>query len=229
MEPSLLLLQIAILFLPGMIWAHLDAKFATKGSPGQVEFIARAFVFGVASYVLTFLVYLRKGWSFSVGDLKEMDSTFILTPEMGWQVIIATIVGFVSSIAWMYGVRFKVLTRILQYLGATRTYGDEDVWEYTLNSNAATSEYVHVRDIANQIVYAGWLLTFSSTGKMREMVLRDVQVFDLDGNALYDTPRLYIARPQEGMHIEFPATAAHIDKDPKTVETDNDRQVPPAA
>lgn len=56
---------------------------------------------------------------------------------------------------------------------ATKTYGDEDVWDFTFNSSDAAVEYVHFRDFANRIVYAGGVREFSETDKLRELVLRD--------------------------------------------------------
>lgn len=210
MTPSPFLLQLAILFLPGVIWAHLDSKFATKGAPSQLEFLARALVFGLVSYATTYLLFWLFRYPFEFIDLEEIDSATVITRAVVSQIVAATAVGFILSVVWMYGVRFKWLTRLLQWIGATRTYGDEDVWDYTLNSRSAVSEYVHYRDFDNEIVYAGWVLVFSETGKLRELVLRDAQIFDFDGNLLFEQPRVYIARKAEGMHLEFPATSAQI-------------------
>ncbi len=100
------------------------------------------------------------------------------------QIAIATVVGFILGVIWLYAVNYKWMTRFLQTIGATKTYGDEDVWDFTFNSSDATSEYVHVRDFENKIVYAGWVAVFSETGKMREVVLRDAIVYDFDGSQL---------------------------------------------
>ncbi len=94
--------------------------------------------------------------------------------------------------------------RALHRIGATRKFGDEDVWDYTLNARVATVEYVHFRDFANQLVYAGRVASFSETDRLREVVPRDVQVFDFAGRMLYDTPMMYLARPPGQIHIGFP-------------------------
>jgi hypothetical protein len=75
---------------------------------------------------------------------------------------------------------------------ATKTYGDEDVWGFTFNSRSAAVEYIHFRDLENKVVYAGWVNTFSESEKLREIVLRDVQVFDEASKLLYETPMLYL-------------------------------------
>ena len=53
-------------------------------------------------------------------------------------------------------------------------------------------------------MYAGWVNTFSETDRVRELVLLEVIVYDFEGQELYRTPRLYLARPPDAIHIEFP-------------------------
>jgi hypothetical protein len=67
-----------------------------------------------------------------------------------------------------------------------------------------TTEYVNFRDFDNRIIYSGWVKRASVTMKLRELVLRDVEIYDFDGNKLLDTPLLYLARKPENSHIEFP-------------------------
>jgi hypothetical protein len=93
---------------------------------------------------------------------------------------------------------------LLQKIGATKRFGDEDVWDFTFNSNDTRVEFVHFRDFEQKVVYAGWVNTFSETDKIRELVLREVEVYDFEGNRLYDVPLLYLARKPETIHIEFP-------------------------
>jgi hypothetical protein len=81
---------------------------------------------------------------------------------------------------------------------------DEDVWDFTFNSPIAAVEYVHFRDFTNKIVYAGWVREFSESEKLRELVLRDAEIYDFDGNKLFDTPMVYLARAPEDIHVEFP-------------------------
>lgn len=89
-----------------------------------------------------------------------------------------------------------------------KKYGDEDVWDFTFNSSDVETEYVHFRDFEHQLVYAGWVNAFSETNKLRELVLRDVIVYNFDGEEFYRTPLLYLARAPENIHIEFPPAKA---------------------
>lgn len=202
--PDFFLIQLAIIFLPGVVWARLDAQYSSKTKPTDIEFFLRAFMFGLASYAATFLVYLVCGWQFEMIDLSQAEAKAVINGNVAWQVAIAMAVGFVLAVLWMYASNYKWLTRLLQTIGATKTFGDEDVWDFTFNSQNAAVEYVHVRVFEDEITYAGWVVAFSETGKLRELVLRDVQVYNFGGECLFETPRVYLARAPERIHIEFP-------------------------
>ncbi|MBN9088941.1 MAG: hypothetical protein J0J01_18700 [Reyranella sp.] len=204
MKFDLFIVQIAILFLPGLIWAGLDSRYALKSKPSEVQFVLRAFQFGLASYAATFGVYALLGWPFALADLADASAKGILTPSIFKEVASAIGVGLILAILWLFGSNHKWDTRFLQWIGATKTYGDEDVWDFTFNSPVAAVEYVHYRDFANQIVYAGWVKEFSESEKLRELVLRDAEIFDFDGNKLFETPLVYLARSPDNIHVEFP-------------------------
>lgn len=204
MKIDLLFIQIAVIFLPGLIWAGLDSRYALKSKPSEFQYILRAFLFGIASYVVTFSLYSGLGCAFSLSDISDAASKGIFTPAIAKEIASATLVGTILAVLWLYVSNYKVDTRLLQWIGATKTYGDEDVWDFTFNSSAAAVEYVHFRDFENKIVYAGWVREFSETGALRELVLRDVEVFDFEGNLLFETPLIYLARKPENIHVEFP-------------------------
>jgi len=204
MKLDLLILQLAVLFLPGLIWARLDARFALNSKPSDTEFFLRAFLFGLVSYGITFLLFSALGWQFALVELADVGTKSVVTTNIVREILWAVGVGLILSVLWIYAATYKCLTRFLQKIRATKRYGDEDVWDYTFNSPIAAVEYVHLRDFNTKIVYAGWVVSFSETEKLRELVLRDVQVFDFDGNMLFETPMVYLARAPENIHIEFP-------------------------
>jgi hypothetical protein len=210
MNPSPFLIQIAILLLPGVIWTHLDAKFGSRSNPTQIEFLFRSLLFGLASYVVVYALYWLAGVEFAFIDLQQAQTSVVIDRHVLGQIAAAMAVGFVLSLLWLYAITYKWMTRFLQRIKATKTYGDEDVWDFVLNSRSAESEYVHVRDFENKIVYAGWVTLFSETGKTRELLLNDAQIYDFEGALLFATPRVYIARKAEGMHVEFPATPDNL-------------------
>jgi hypothetical protein len=204
MDINLLILQIAVIFLPGIVWARLDASYAMKGEQTEFEFLIRAFLFGLTTYAVVFIIFALFGWPFTMADLSDAATRQIVTSDVVHEVLWALGIGLVLSLLWLYASTYKVIARILQKIGATKKYGDEDVWDFTFNSRKAAVEYIHFRDFSNSFVYSGWVDVFSETNKLRELVLRDVIISDFDGNKLFEVPYLYLARPPENIHIEFP-------------------------
>jgi len=210
---DLLILQLGIIFLPGIIWAQLDASYAAKIKPSETQFLLRAFLFGITTYAVEFLVFGAIGRPFRMADLNDVATREIVSWDILFEVLWALLIGIVLSIVWLYAARYKLLTRVLQRIGVTNKYGDEDVWDYTFNSHDVAVEYVHFRDFENEYVYAGWVNTFSETDRIRELVLLDVVVSNFEGQELYHTPRLYLARPADAIHIEFPYSPTDQSKD----------------
>jgi len=114
------------------------------------------------------------------------------------------VISISSSILWLYAANYKILTRILQKIKATRKYGDEDVWDFFLNSSSKEVEFVNIRDFDRKVIFSGFVSVFSETDKTRELIISDVIVYDFDGIELYKTPRMYIANPTDSVIIEFP-------------------------
>ncbi|MER9329441.1 DUF6338 family protein [Mesorhizobium sp. M0488] len=204
MTPSLFFIQLAILLLPGVLWARIDSAYGSKRDQSQFEFGIRAVLFGLTSYAATYMLFLLLNAPFEMIDLANAADKNVLTRGMVTQTLWAILIGFSASIIWLYAVNYKILTRILQGVRATKRYGDEDVWEFTFNSDSADVQFVHIRDFANRVVYSGWVSVFSETEKLRELVLSEVDIYDFEGNLISSPPRLYIARAPEGLHIEFP-------------------------
>jgi len=130
------------------------------------------------------------------------------------EIVVAIALSLLMAIAWIYAETYKLFWRLLQWLKATKRYGDEDVWDFTFNATDAAVEYVNFRDFANRIVYSGWVQSFSETGRLRELVLREAEIYDFDGRKLFAMPLGYLARTPENIHIEFPFKASSLGDEP---------------
>lgn len=197
------LAQLALVFMPGIIWANIDSKFGAGLKPQQTALLIRAFLFGMATYSILFLVYFIFDQPFGYQKLGT-DAANIniieLKDEIAWSIPLS----FALSVIWLWAVRYRWLIKFLHVVGATRRYGDEDVWSYTLNSDQSHVEYIHVRDLENGFIFAGWVNTYSESEDYRELLLRDVIVYDEEGNEISRPPFLYISRPKDNIWAEFP-------------------------
>ena len=192
--------------MPGIIWANIDAKYGAGLKPQQTTLLLRAFMFGTASYAVLFLIYVWWGRTFGYQDLAknpEVFNFFELKDEIAWSLPLS----FVLAVCWLWVVRFRLLKKFLHKIGATRRYGDEDVWSHTLNSDEASVEFVHLRDIENGFIFTGWVNAYSETEDFRELLLSDVIVYDDQGTEISRPPVLYLSRPKQNIWIEFPFRA----------------------
>lgn len=203
MKIDILLFQFAIVFLPGLIWAQLDARYAMKEKPGPAEFFVRALLFGLVTYAVVYCVYTFLGCSFSLLKFSNSDSKQLLSKEFFDEIIISAPVSFLLAVIWIYAATYKWLTRFLHKIRATNKFGDEDVWDYAFNLKNPATSYVHVRDFSRGLTYAGWVTAFSETGKSRELLLTDAIVYDDSGEET-EIPLIYLTLENTNIHIEFP-------------------------
>lgn len=163
-------------------------------------------MFGLVSYLVTFGLLWWIGHPFTPFAFTR-ESTF-LDAHAAKEIAAASFVALLCAIVWLYVTNYKILTRLLQWTRATKRYGDEDVWDFMFNSGRAEVEYAHLRDFEKRLTYAGWVEVWSESEKQRELVLRDVIVYDFEGNKLFETPRVYLARKMDNIDIEFPYRAS---------------------
>jgi hypothetical protein len=199
---DLFILQIAIIFVPGIIWERIDSMFALGVKPSQFDIIRRSFSFGLAAYVITYYIYLLFGRPFEFVQIKANEQ--FISGRLAEEIFAGSLVAFLCSIGFLYVMNYKLLHRALQAIRATRKFGDEDAWDFTFSLSSPNVQYVHFRDFDRKITYAGWVELFSETDKIRELVLRNAIVYDFHGAKLFESPRVYLARPVDNIDIEFP-------------------------
>jgi hypothetical protein len=178
-------------------------RYGVQGEKTPFDLILHVFIFGVFSYAILYLIYSYYGWPLEIFDL-DINGTNLVDTRVLPEILWATCIGIVGGILSLYFETYKLLTRFVHLIGATHRYGDEDVWDFMFNSQSDATSFVHFRDFENSVTYAGYVEVFSETGKLRELVLVEVVVYDFDGNRMYEVHRLYLARQSDKIHLEFP-------------------------
>lgn len=197
-----LVIQIAILFLPGIIWERIHATYVLKDKPEQFDIIRRAFVFGVISYVLAFAAYSGLHRRFYLVALEGDHIAFSI--KIAREIGYATLIAFVMALIHVWFDSRRIFSRFILSTTIGDRYGIEDVWDYTFSRKDTLTNYINMRDFDKEIVYSGYVLLYSESEKLRELVLRDVVVYSFDGSELFRAPRVYIARDKDNIDIEFP-------------------------
>src|SRR5262249_19395690 len=149
-----------IIFVPGLIWERIDSQYGREHPKEQWDVLRRSFVFGLASYAILFaILWLLSLWFGDLG-LKlpqfEKEKSFI-DASVFREIFFASLVSLVSSVLWLYITNYKLVTRLLQSIGATKRYGDEDIWEFMFNSRRAEVEFINLRDFDKKLTYTGWV------------------------------------------------------------------------
>lgn len=91
-------LQLAIIFLPGLIWERIDAQFAQKRIPTQFDVLRRTFVFGLVAYIATYAAYRLLGFPFELFEPKK-DAAFLGETAVR-EIFVTTFAAFLCSIVW---------------------------------------------------------------------------------------------------------------------------------
>lgn len=219
MKIDLAILQIALIFFPGIVWAALHSRFIARQKLSNFQFVLYAFIFGIVSYVVTGSFYSILGEQHPVvAYLSAADKSELPNELFSFRHLAAvTVIALALAIAWIYLETYKLAAWFLQLIKATKKFGDEDVWSFTLNNPKPDVEYVQVRDFAKEIVYSGWIDSFSEAAHIRELLLRDVQIHDFAGNLLYEMPHVYIARAVDDIQLDFP----YRSREPVNLEKEN--------
>jgi len=111
MSLDFFLFQLALVFLPGIVWANIDIAYAHKGPRTQFDLLLKAFLFGVFTYSVVFLVYEAAGWKFGI---LEMHSGREIDISLWDEVVVAVLLAIIFSVLWLYVSNRKVITRFLK-------------------------------------------------------------------------------------------------------------------
>lgn len=200
---------LAIIFLPGIVWATIDDQYASPVRAPQSQLLISAFLFGVFSYVVVYFIYFCFGWRFDFFTLADVDSAPVNLSPLFDEIAAATFMAVPLATVWLYVRNYKILARIFHRIKATHKYGDEDVWHFLFNVRPQ-SDYVNLRDFEKKLVYSGYVVAFSESGMLREILLREAQIYDFEGQLLFEMPHLYLARKPDDIHMELPYSPVQL-------------------
>ena len=208
---SSFLIRVIFIALPGILATKLYYKFRGKPKRKEWEDILEIVIFSLLSYAVYASIAEALNAIFAFNWPRPLQALFDEKIPIDWgEIVRVSAIGL--FLAWLcgYAHRFKCIHKLGQLVGVTNRFGDEDVWELFHNLSG-TSGWIFVRDNRLDLVYFGWILAFSESGKERELVMRDVQVFrnvgvDDKPGFLYETDTLYLARDRNELTIEIPMT-----------------------
>lgn len=210
MEISALTLRVLLLFFPGVLCAMLVHVLTRQRDDAPARFLTSAFVLGMSSYLLLYLGReLCDGIAQLFGAPRPLPMTFFaaLMDEKkriaSGEIALAAVVAVPLAAAVSAAVNHKLLQNLARRMKVTRRFSEPDVW--TLLFNSPDLKWVIVRDLGHDLTFRGWVEAFSDRvdGERSELLLKHVTVYrNSSGAKLYETGRVYLARPREALVLE---------------------------
>lgn len=168
------------------------------------ERLIRVIIYGVITYFTVYLSYRALGWDFSSVTLVNQDENPLLTDQHIDEILVAIPVSFLLSVGWVFIKNRKYAIRFLQFIGATQSFGDEQVWDFVFNTRGNDVAFVNVKDYSLERVFSGWLVAYSESQVERELYLEDVIIYDFQGKKIDRVNHMYLYRNGDSLNLEFP-------------------------
>jgi len=205
MEISAFVFKILILFFPGILCSYIVENFTEHKEWSKFQFLINSYVFGFSSYIiywifLNLIIYCFSCEENNVAFVKAITNKGypINYSEVLWASLIAIFLGLLLTTLSTYKLHF----RLIHTLKISNKFGEQDVWEYLMNSNR--TEYVTVRDLNYNLMYDGWIQAFSGNSTEPELLLGDVKVYtNEDAVHLYDVSSQYLKLDSNCIVIEI--------------------------
>lgn len=217
---GLSLVYLAFLSLPGIVGSKVYRQLTRKPSNKTWEDFVEILLFGLLSYLvyaaLCAALNVILVTNLSVKALETLKDIEQQQVAFHWGEILACcVVGLILGFVAACLENHKIVNRIGRCLGVTNQYGDEDVWEFFHNSKEVPS-WAYVKDHKLGLLYFAQIVTFSDSGRDRELVLEDVKAYDIDSGAeLFARDVIYLAREKYDLTIEIPQLGLDVNEDPQ--------------
>ncbi len=202
-------LQVALLLLPGVLASTVYCKLKGRDKPEKWQHLREIVIFSLAAYAAYAVgLQILATIGCTCGKMTFFDEIQHDRPDIAWkEVLIASLIGLPLAFAACYVHTHKAINRIGRLLRVTKSFGDEDVWDFFHNMDME-EEWIFVRDHKRNLLYFGWVLAYSASARERELVLRDVDVYDNDtALRLYSSDVLYVCSDKHDLTLEVPTVS----------------------
>lgn len=191
---SHLTIKLLLLFLPGIIAASV-VEFYTKSDKKDWK------IFLLSSYLFAIFAYLIH-YSFSQKS-RFFENIFNSTTVIdGGEIISVSIIGLLLGILLTYLINYRLLYSFGFFIKMSNKFGDEEVWHKIISDDKRN--WITVTDRTNDLVYLGIITLYSTQEGKRELVLKDVDIYNDDGDYLYTQELIYFdLKNEENLVLEF--------------------------
>ncbi len=210
MQIDMALIKLVLLAIPGIAASLLYGKLTGKKNRKAWHDLFEIVVFSLFAYGLLGLTYGAVG--LVLGRPVKVQFFAVLFAEepqfTSWhEIAFASAIGIALSLVASLSYTRHWVNRLGYTLRVTKRSSDSDLWD-SFNTDE-DFRWVFVRDHKRDLVYFGWVQSFSESERERELILRDVNVYTnrQPAGKLYHLEALYLAREKDDITIEVPLAA----------------------
>ncbi len=207
-----LTVRLMLIFFPGIVCFFVFDAFTAHRERKAHEILLLSYLYGIVSYFVFGMLSLpiraivslwQRGGCLKAWDLSVFNWLSDSRAQLDlWEIVAATAVAFVLAFVLSYAHRKKLLHALDQRLKVTTKFAELDVWNFAFNLDDA--RWCVVRDMANHLMFQGYIRAFSDVGEAAEVLLTQVSVFDEKTSELcYQADRMYLARKKDDLTIQF--------------------------
>ena len=219
MEISILSLELFLILIPGGIASIMFYKLSefNKVDNKFYKFLINSLLFNLINYLLIYLIYMVFQGIFCI----FCNNSFckLIHKPIGYYI---SILIDVKNINALYFVLFYVFTLIMAILLSvlavyienkksinrlfnkvfkiTNKYGDESLVEYYLNSPDIRT--INVVLVNENLMYRGSILSFNKNNNTLELILSEVEIFDINAKKLGSSDLVYLSKKENNIIIE---------------------------
>lgn len=207
MELSKFSIGLIFIFLPGILALLVSERLTEHPQRKNYELFVYALVLGCIAHIAYGLL---AALSYALPPTYRLDEDrwielMLDDSQVSIQtrvVAITAIIGVLLGLLVAYGANHSWLHRVAHRLRVSRKFADNDVWGYLMNSGIVG--WIVLRDHSKNLMYQGYVATFSTTEDPRELILRDASVFENSSGAkLYDVSSLYLSFEKKDVVVEI--------------------------
>ena len=229
---STLLLILAIL-APGIVPTAINALFGSGRRNSVFNNIFILFGFATISYGILAVIYYWLeiefplpiiGTDFQV-PVSETESP-VQTPDgeskqinlfsgFSWigsldDIAWATLISLGLMYVWLIIYSKRLVEKGLKAIGATNHFGENDVWTSIHSRPEIKEKFAVVRDLANKLIYTGWIEDFSEHDTFRELYMSQIEVHDFDHKLVTVSKTAYVGLRNDSVLINFYSTERRV-------------------
>ncbi len=187
------LVYVSIIFLPGIIWALSDRSLGNEKNPPAIVLVLKILLFGAFTYgVIVTLRYL--GWLPDISKFVQ-EAALILTGEEEevppeYELLILSLpVSVILTLIWLYLVEIKAFKKFLAKIRVVKRTKLVSFISGALDCPSNCVLLIRIWDFKNDRSYKGVLQAFEELGDIVKVLLKEVEICEINGNVLINTEK----------------------------------------